>query len=132
MSLYHCGSRLEEEPDFCSTCVLCVHSGPSGAQAVGAAPLQRGAGPGKATLMCLAHKGFPSDWSVSLKVTGLSLDAEQSQAVLQKDGHYSWSSSLTLPAQQWREGGVFVTCEASQGSQSPVSRTLSTLQCSQD
>ncbi|KAK7898232.1 hypothetical protein WMY93_019085 [Mugilogobius chulae] len=95
-------------------------------------PSEKELAQGKATLMCLAHKGFPSDWSMSLKVTGLGLDSEQSQAVLQKDGHYSWSSSLTLPAQQWREGGVFVTCEASQGSQSPVSRTLSTLQCSQD
>ncbi|XP_072304421.1 immunoglobulin kappa light chain-like [Eucyclogobius newberryi] len=89
---------------------------------------------GKATAMCLANKGFPSDWSVSLKVSGGGVGGEQSQspAVLQKDGHYSWSSSLTLPAQQWREGGVAVSCEASQGSQSPVSHTLSTLQCSQD
>ncbi|KAK7898218.1 hypothetical protein WMY93_019071 [Mugilogobius chulae] len=90
---------------------------------------------GKATFMCLAHEGFPSDWSVWLKVSGGGVvggEQSRSPAVLQKDGHYSWSSSLTLPAQQWREGGVFVTCEASQGSQSPVSRTLSTLQCSQD
>ncbi|KAJ0003196.1 hypothetical protein NQD34_008294 [Periophthalmus magnuspinnatus] len=89
---------------------------------------------GKATLVCLANKGFPSDWSVSWKVSGGGVGGEQSRspAVLQKDGHYSWSSSLTLPAQQWREGGVAVSCEATQGSQSPVSHTLSTLQCSQD
>ncbi|KAJ0055310.1 hypothetical protein NL108_014199 [Boleophthalmus pectinirostris] len=87
---------------------------------------------GKATLVCLANKGFPSDWSVSWKVSGGGAGGEQSRspAVPQKDGHYSWSSSLTLPAQQWREGGVAVSCEASQGSQSPVSHTLSTLQCS--
>lgn len=89
---------------------------------------------GKATLMCLANKGFPSDWSVSWKVSGGGSGGEQIQspAVLQKDGHYSWSSSLTLPAQQWREGGLAVSCEASQGSQSPVSQTLRTQQCSQD
>ncbi|KAK7939884.1 hypothetical protein WMY93_003210 [Mugilogobius chulae] len=109
--------------------------GASGAQAVGAAPLQRGAGPGEGHLHVSGPQGFPSDWSVWLKVSGGGVvggEQSRSPAVLQKDGHYSWSSSLTLPAQQWREGGVFVTCEASQGSQSPVSRTLSTLQCSQD
>lgn len=89
---------------------------------------------GKATLMCLANKGFPSDWSVSWKVSGGGVGGGQSPspALLQKDGHYSWSQVLTLPAQQWREGGVAVSCEASQGSQRPVSHTLSALQCSQD
>uniref|UniRef100_A0A8C6WR56 Ig-like domain-containing protein n=1 Tax=Neogobius melanostomus TaxID=47308 RepID=A0A8C6WR56_9GOBI len=77
---------------------------------------------GKATLMCLANKGFPSDWSVSWKEPALPL----------KDGLYSWSVGLTLTAQQWREGAVAVSCEARQGSQSPVSHTLSALQCSQD
>uniref|UniRef100_A0A8C6TJM0 Ig-like domain-containing protein n=1 Tax=Neogobius melanostomus TaxID=47308 RepID=A0A8C6TJM0_9GOBI len=88
---------------------------------------------GKATLMCLANKGFPSDWSVYLKVSGIGGAVEQrSPALPLKDGHYSWSVGLTLTAQQWREGAVAVSCEARQGSQSPVSHTLSALQCSQD
>uniref|UniRef100_A0A8C6TR30 Ig-like domain-containing protein n=1 Tax=Neogobius melanostomus TaxID=47308 RepID=A0A8C6TR30_9GOBI len=88
---------------------------------------------GKATLMCLANKGFPSDWSVSWKVSGIEGAVEQrSPALLLKDGLYSWSVGLTLTAQQWREGAVAVSCEARQGSQSPVSHTLSALQCSQD
>uniref|UniRef100_A0A087YR84 Ig-like domain-containing protein n=1 Tax=Poecilia formosa TaxID=48698 RepID=A0A087YR84_POEFO len=72
------------------------------------------------TLMCLANKGFPSDWTLSWKLAG----------VLQNDGLYSWSSTLRLPADQWRKVGS-VTCEASQGSQSAVTETLRRDQCSQ-
>uniref|UniRef100_A0A673AIQ9 Ig-like domain-containing protein n=1 Tax=Sphaeramia orbicularis TaxID=375764 RepID=A0A673AIQ9_9TELE len=88
---------------------------------------------GKATLMCLANKGFPSDWSLSWKVNGgssISWEESRSPAVLQKDGHYSWSSTLRLPADQWRKVNS-VTCEATQGSQSALSHTLRTHQCSQ-
>nr|AAD38361.1 immunoglobulin light chain precursor [Anarhichas minor] len=91
---------------------------------------------GKATLMCLANKGFPSDWSLAWKVDGSSSSSSssweesRSPGVLEKDGHYSWSSTLRLPADQWRKVGS-VSCEATQGSQTPLSETLRRDQCSQ-
>uniref|UniRef100_A0A3P8SSR0 Ig-like domain-containing protein n=1 Tax=Amphiprion percula TaxID=161767 RepID=A0A3P8SSR0_AMPPE len=93
---------------------------------------------GKATLMCLANKGFPSDWSLSWKVDGssssssssISWEESRSPGVLQEDGLYSWSSTLRLPADQWRKVGS-VSCEATQGSQTPLSETLRRDQCSQ-
>uniref|UniRef100_A0A3Q2CGB1 Ig-like domain-containing protein n=1 Tax=Cyprinodon variegatus TaxID=28743 RepID=A0A3Q2CGB1_CYPVA len=89
---------------------------------------------GKATLMCLANKGFPSDWSLSWKVEGsintFTWEENKSRGVMQKDGFYSWSSTLRLPADQWRKVGS-VTCEATQGSQSAVTETLRRDQCSQ-
>uniref|UniRef100_A0A665TA77 Ig-like domain-containing protein n=1 Tax=Echeneis naucrates TaxID=173247 RepID=A0A665TA77_ECHNA len=88
---------------------------------------------GKATLMCLADKGFPSGWTLSWKVgRGGSISSssgDQSRAVLGKDGLYSWTSTLSLTKDQWTSLDS-VTCEATQGCQAAVSETLSKGQCS--
>uniref|UniRef100_A0A674DGG5 Ig-like domain-containing protein n=1 Tax=Salmo trutta TaxID=8032 RepID=A0A674DGG5_SALTR len=82
-----------------------------------------------ATLTCLANKGFPSDWTMSWKVDGTSQKQEASPGVLEKDGLYSWSSTLTLTGQEWTKAGE-VTCEAQQKSQTPVTKTLRKADCS--
>ncbi|KAL2087804.1 hypothetical protein ACEWY4_016632 [Coilia grayii] len=84
---------------------------------------------GSATLMCLADKGFPSDWSLSWKVDGSSKSGVASRGVM-KDGVYSWSSTLTLTDAEWR-GATSVVCEATQGSQRAVTKALSRADCSQ-
>uniref|UniRef100_A0A8C7SVI3 Ig-like domain-containing protein n=1 Tax=Oncorhynchus mykiss TaxID=8022 RepID=A0A8C7SVI3_ONCMY len=82
-----------------------------------------------ATLMCLANKGFPSDWTMSWKVEGNSKKQEASPGVLEKDDLYSWSSTLTLTAQEWTNV-LSVTCEAHQSSQPPVTQILRRADCS--
>nr|BAB59101.1 immunoglobulin light chain precursor [Seriola quinqueradiata] len=87
----------------------------------------------KVIVLWLAKKGFPSDWSLAWKVEGSSSSSweeSRSPGVLEKDGLYSWSSTLRLPADQWSKLGS-VTCEATQGSQTPLSETLRRDQCSQ-
>ncbi|CAB1351033.1 unnamed protein product [Coregonus sp. 'balchen'] len=79
---------------------------------------------GKATLILKLSWKVDRSSSSTWEVTG-------SPGVLEKDGHYSWSSTLTLPVDQWRKVGS-VTCEATQGSQSPLSETLRRDQCSDE
>uniref|UniRef100_A0A3P8SZT8 Ig-like domain-containing protein n=1 Tax=Amphiprion percula TaxID=161767 RepID=A0A3P8SZT8_AMPPE len=85
-----------------------------------------------ATLVCLASGGFPSAWRLGWKVGGSSRSSGVSHSleVLGRDGHYSWSSTLSLPADQWRKAGS-VSCEASLDGHSPVSQSLDPESCSE-
>uniref|UniRef100_A0A8C9WE34 Ig-like domain-containing protein n=1 Tax=Scleropages formosus TaxID=113540 RepID=A0A8C9WE34_SCLFO len=82
-----------------------------------------------ATLTCLANKGFPSDWKLEWMVDGSKEAADTSRGALNKDGLYSWSSTLTLPANKWMKVES-VICKATQGSQSPVTQTAKRTDCS--
>ncbi|TWW53820.1 Ig lambda-3 chain C region [Takifugu flavidus] len=79
---------------------------------------------GSATLVCLASGGSPSQWKLSWKVGGGSstTPASHSLEVLGSDGRFSWSSTLNLPADQWKKVDS-VTCEASLSGQSSVTQT---------
>uniref|UniRef100_A0A4W5JNF0 Ig-like domain-containing protein n=1 Tax=Hucho hucho TaxID=62062 RepID=A0A4W5JNF0_9TELE len=79
---------------------------------------------GSATLTCLL-----SDWTMSWKVDGTIKGQKTNPGVLEKDGLYSWSSTLTLTAQEWTMARD-VTCEAHQSSQPPVTQTLRMADCS--
>ncbi|KAA0710206.1 Ig lambda-3 chain C region [Triplophysa tibetana] len=85
---------------------------------------------GKATVMCVASKGFPSDWKLSWKVdgNGRSSGVNLSPGVLQKDGLYSWSSSLSLTNSEWSSAKT-ISCDATQSSQNPVSKILNKQEC---
>uniref|UniRef100_A0A3Q2QSC4 Ig-like domain-containing protein n=1 Tax=Fundulus heteroclitus TaxID=8078 RepID=A0A3Q2QSC4_FUNHE len=85
-----------------------------------------------ATLVCLASGGLPSTWRLGWKVGGSSRSSGVSNSleVLGRDGLYSWSSTLSLPADQWRKAGS-VSCEANQSGQSPVTQSLDPACCSE-
>ena len=87
---------------------------------------------GDATLVCLSSGGFPSTWRLGWKVGGSSSSsgASHSPEVLGTDGRYSWSSTLSLSADQWRKAGS-VSCEASLNGQSPVTQSLEPERCSE-
>nr|BAD16718.1 immunoglobulin light chain [Takifugu rubripes] len=86
---------------------------------------------GSATLVCLASGGSPSQWKLSWKVGGSSTTTPTSHSleVLGSDGRFSWSSTLNLPADQWKKVDS-VTCEASLSGQSAVTQTLDPHSCS--
>nr|ABW74637.1 immunoglobulin light chain [Epinephelus coioides] len=85
-----------------------------------------------ATLVCVASGGFPSAWRLGWKVGGSSSSSGVSHSleVLGRDSHYSWSSTLSLSADQWRKAGS-VSCEASLNGQSPVTQSLDPDRCSE-
>ncbi|XP_053191096.1 immunoglobulin lambda-like polypeptide 5 [Scomber japonicus] len=87
---------------------------------------------GSATLLCLASGGSPSTWRLDWKVGGCSSSSEVSHSpeVLGRDGHYSWSSTLSLSADRWRKAGS-VSCEASLNGQTPVTQSLDPDRCSE-
>ncbi|XDV34184.1 hypothetical protein PO909_004376 [Leuciscus waleckii] len=88
---------------------------------------------GKATVLCLGSKGFPSDWKLSWKVDGSSRSSavNLSPSVLQKDGLYSWSSSLSLTESEWSRAKT-ISCDATHTSQKAVTESLNTQQCDAD
>uniref|UniRef100_A0A3Q2VIT1 Ig-like domain-containing protein n=1 Tax=Haplochromis burtoni TaxID=8153 RepID=A0A3Q2VIT1_HAPBU len=85
-----------------------------------------------ATLVCLASGGFPSNWKLGWKLGGTSTSSGVSNSLEAQgtDGRYSWSSTLSLSADQWRKAGS-VSCEASLSGQSPVTQTLDPDHCSE-
>ncbi|XP_067336567.1 uncharacterized protein [Channa argus] len=87
---------------------------------------------GSATVVCLASGGFPSAWSLGWKVGGSSSSSgvSHSPELLEGNGRYSRSSTLSLNAEQWRGAGS-VSCEASLTGQSPVTQTLNPDHCSE-
>uniref|UniRef100_A0A8C9WF59 Ig-like domain-containing protein n=1 Tax=Scleropages formosus TaxID=113540 RepID=A0A8C9WF59_SCLFO len=111
------GTRLEVGSD--ATPVLTVL--PPSSQEV--------SGKNEATLTCLANKGFPSNWKLQWTVDGSARTGDMSHGILDKDGKYSWSNTLSLSAGEWSKV-VSVSCKATRDSQTPVIETLRRSDCS--
>ncbi|KAK0139398.1 Immunoglobulin kappa constant [Merluccius polli] len=113
-----------------STLTLPADRGSGAAHAEPPSSLHSGAGAGQRYTAVYGQRGLPSDWTLGWKVggSGVSGGVSDSLGVLGKDGRYSWSSTLTLPADRWRKAGS-VSCEASKSGQTPVAQTLNPDQC---
>uniref|UniRef100_A0A8C9T4C3 Ig-like domain-containing protein n=1 Tax=Scleropages formosus TaxID=113540 RepID=A0A8C9T4C3_SCLFO len=90
---------------------------------------QEVSGKNEATLTCLANKGFPSNWKLQWTVDGSARTGDMSHGILDKDGKYSWSNTLSLSAGEWSKV-VSVSCKATRDSQTPVIETLRRSDCS--
>ncbi|KAL1255337.1 hypothetical protein QQF64_013398 [Cirrhinus molitorella] len=88
---------------------------------------------GKATVLCVASKGFPSDWKLSWKVDGSSRSSgvNLSLSQLKKNGLYSWSSTLSLTESEWSRATT-ISCDTTHQSHSAATKSLNTQQCDVD
>ncbi|TWW54487.1 Ig lambda-3 chain C region, partial [Takifugu flavidus] len=79
-------------------------------------PLPRGAAAGQCHTGVSGQRGLPLTVEAELEGGGRSstTSASHSLEVLGSDGRFSWSSTLNLPADQWKKVDS-VTCEASLG-----------------
>ncbi|KAG8013239.1 hypothetical protein GBF38_021509, partial [Nibea albiflora] len=95
-------------------------------------PLHRGAAAGQCHTGVSGQRGLPLNLESGLEGGGSSSSSgvSNSPEVLGSDGRYSWSSTLSLPADQWKKAGS-VVCEASLNGQSPVTQPLDPDSCSQ-
>nr|XP_061823890.1 immunoglobulin lambda-like polypeptide 5 [Nerophis lumbriciformis] len=80
---------------------------------------------GSATAVCVASGGSPQAWTLGWKVGGSSSTSGVSHSSDEAtgDGRYSWTSTLSLPSDDWRTAGS-VSCEATMQGQNPVTQTL--------
>jgi hypothetical protein len=90
-------------------------------------------GLGGPTLVCLAKGFHPAGAALSWSEDGASVRGEEVRggvAQRQPDGSYSLSSALLLPSTRWRSGHTF-TCHVSHSAlSSPLSKSVSSQQCS--